>query len=112
MFNPEIEYQPRTVIKAFQEEKLREDLQYLKARSKFYQNLFQKEQFALGTPPSKIDSMIHGIPIPPYCKKKLLKELDAIGINDAFLFPELEHQATYVKQQFFSTLNHKENSEQ
>ena len=43
MFNPEIEYQPRTVIKAFQEEKLREDLQYLKARSKFYQNLFQKE---------------------------------------------------------------------
>ena len=43
MYKPEIEYQPRTVIKAFQEEKLREDLQYLKARSKFYQNLFQKE---------------------------------------------------------------------
>ena len=42
MFKPEIEFQPREVIKAFQEEKLHEDLQYLKAHSKFYQNLFSK----------------------------------------------------------------------
>ncbi|MCQ2279329.1 MAG: AMP-binding protein [Bacteroidales bacterium] len=42
-FQPEIEFQPRNVIKAFQEEKLREDLQYLNANSKFYQNLFKKE---------------------------------------------------------------------
>lgn len=42
-FKPEIEFQPRNVIKAFQEEKLREDLQYLNANSKFYQNLFKKE---------------------------------------------------------------------
>lgn len=65
-------------------------------------NPFQKEQFDLGNPPSKIISIVHGVGIPPYHKKRLLKELDAIGINDAFLFPELEHQTTYVKQQFLS----------
>lgn len=43
-FQPEIEFQPRDVIKKFQEEKLREDLQYLNAHSRFYQNLFQKEK--------------------------------------------------------------------
>ena len=43
-FKPEIEFQPRNVIKAFQEEKLREDLQYLKAKSPFYRALFQREK--------------------------------------------------------------------
>jgi phenylacetate-CoA ligase len=42
-YNPEIEYQPREVIKTFQEGKLREHLAYLKANSKFYQRLFEKE---------------------------------------------------------------------
>lgn len=40
-FVPEIEFQPRAVIKTFQEEKLREDLAYLSAKSKFYQDMFQ-----------------------------------------------------------------------
>ena len=39
---PEIEFQPRNVIKAFQEEKLREDLSYLSSKSLFYQDLFKK----------------------------------------------------------------------
>ena len=65
-------------------------------------NPFQKEVFNPGSPPSKIESMVHGIGVPPFAKKRLLKELDAIGINDAFLFPELEHQTAYVKQQFLS----------
>jgi len=39
---PEIEFQPRSVIKAFQEEKLREDLSYLSSKSLFYQDLFKK----------------------------------------------------------------------
>ncbi len=43
-FKPEIEFQPRNVIKAFQEEKLREDLQYLNAKSPFYRALFQREK--------------------------------------------------------------------
>lgn len=42
-FKPDIEFQPRAVIKSFQEEKLREDLQYLNAKSPFYKNLFKKE---------------------------------------------------------------------
>ncbi|MBR5028452.1 MAG: AMP-binding protein [Bacteroidales bacterium] len=40
MKGPEIEYQPREVIKRFQEEKLRENLQYLAANSPFYKRMF------------------------------------------------------------------------
>jgi len=43
MYNPEIEYQPRHVIKAFQEEKLRTHLLYLKTHSPFYKQLFERE---------------------------------------------------------------------
>jgi len=39
-FNPEIEYQPKAIIKAFQEEKMREQLAYLKTYSPYYQKLF------------------------------------------------------------------------
>lgn len=43
-FKPDIEFQPRDVIKKFQEEKLRADLQYLNAKSPFYRALFQREK--------------------------------------------------------------------
>lgn len=46
-FVPEIEFQPRAVIKTFQEEKLREDLAYLSAKSKFYQDMFQSNHIAV-----------------------------------------------------------------
>lgn len=46
-FVPEIEFQPRSVIKTFQEEKLREDLVYLAAKSKFYQEMFQSNHIAV-----------------------------------------------------------------
>jgi len=39
-FNPEIEYQSKDIIKAFQEEKMRAQLAYLKANSPYYQKLF------------------------------------------------------------------------
>ncbi len=39
-FEPEIEFQPREVIKSFQEQKMREALAYLKAKSPFYQKMF------------------------------------------------------------------------
>ena len=39
-FRPEIEFQPKAVIKAFQEEKMREQLAYLQTKSPFYQRLF------------------------------------------------------------------------
>ncbi len=38
---PEIEYQPLDIIKRFQEEKLREDLDYLNSSSPFYRKMFE-----------------------------------------------------------------------
>lgn len=38
--------------------------------------------------------------VPKEEKEQLLEELDAIGINKSFLFPELEHQAAYLKQKY------------
>lgn len=35
--------------------------------------------------------------IPQKEKGRLRKELETFGINQAFLFPELEYQATYIK---------------
>lgn len=43
MFKPSIEYEPLDVIKKFQEGKMQELLQYLHAKSPFYQNMFAKE---------------------------------------------------------------------
>ena len=41
-FNPDIERQSTEVIKAFQEEKLREALSYLNSKSVFYKQMFEK----------------------------------------------------------------------
>ena len=46
------------------------------------------------------DGIERSILIPMEEKNQLLYELDAIGINESFLFPELEHQATYIKHKF------------
>lgn len=35
--------------------------------------------------------------IPAEYKQGILDELDTIGINEAFVYPELEHQASYIK---------------
>lgn len=43
-FKPEIEFQPKAVIKAFQEEKMREQLAYLKANSPFYKKVFAENR--------------------------------------------------------------------
>ena len=43
MFKPSIEYEPLEVIKKFQEGKMQELLEYLHAKSPFYQNMFAKE---------------------------------------------------------------------
>ena len=40
-FEPAIEFQPRNIIKAFQEEKLAEALAYLNAKSNFYKRMFE-----------------------------------------------------------------------
>ncbi len=47
------------------------------------------------------DYVIEGVPrcltIPADTKQYILSELDTIGINEAFVYPELEHQASYIK---------------
>lgn len=53
MYKPDIEFQPLDVIKKFQEEKLRQDLQYLQANSPFYRSLFQREKIDI----SKIQTL-------------------------------------------------------
>lgn len=35
--------------------------------------------------------------IPAHCKEIILQELDRVGINEAFVYPELEHQTSYIK---------------
>ena len=66
------------------------------------ENIYQKTAFDLKS--SVImdvgDGIERSIIIPKEEKNQLLWELDAIGINESFLFPELEHQATYIKQKF------------
>lgn len=46
------------------------------------------------------DGISRSIIIPKEDKTELLKELDAFGINHGFLFPELEHQAAYIKDKY------------
>lgn len=41
---------------------------------------------------------LHSYVIPPECKELILSELEQLGISHATLFPELEHQAQYIKQ--------------
>jgi hypothetical protein len=65
-------------------------------------NIYQKGAFDLKSVvvADVGDGIDRSIIIPLGEKKQLLWELDAIGINESFLFPELEHQATYIKQKF------------
>ena len=46
------------------------------------------------------DGLEWHISVPKAHKTALLQELDAIGINSGFLFPELEHQARYIKSKY------------
>ena len=33
-------------------------------------------------------------------KKKILRQLDALGINESTLFPEIEHVAKHLKEKY------------
>jgi len=67
-----------------------------------YGNPFQKEKFDLK--PLLVrdfdDGVERSIVIPKDEKAQLLKELDVLGINRAFLFPELEHQAAHIRDKY------------
>lgn len=66
------------------------------------ENPFQKTVFDLR--PLLIrdysDGISRSVIIPKDEKSNLLKELDALGINQGFLFPELEYQAAYIKDKY------------
>ncbi|MCL2223045.1 MAG: FRG domain-containing protein [Oscillospiraceae bacterium] len=51
------------------------------------------------------DNVSRSIVIPKEEKAQLLKELDTLGINRAFLFPELEHQAAYIRTKYEEVLS-------
>ncbi len=67
-FKPEIEFQPKAVIKAFQEEKMREQLAYLKANSPFYQEVFAENRIDV----EKI-LKLEDLPYLPFTDKKDLQ---------------------------------------
>jgi len=66
-FTPEIEYQPQSVIKSFQEGKLHELLAYLKDKSPYYRDLFAKEKID----PARIRHLEDLSFIPPTQKRDL-----------------------------------------
>jgi len=71
-----------------------------------YNNIFKK-RFSLESSILKIDEMVMkkafcSILIEPQHKEKILKELSMIGINESFLFPELEYTAKAVRNKFMS----------
>ena len=70
-------------------------------------NPYQKAIFDLK--PLLVKDFNDGVPrsiiIPKEEKHQLLKELDVIGVNHAFLFPELEHQASYIRSKYQEELS-------
>jgi hypothetical protein len=65
-------------------------------------NAYQKTNFDLKSRLVKDfgDGISRLIIIPKEEKNHLLKELETFGVNHAFLFPELEHQAIYIKNKY------------
>jgi hypothetical protein len=65
-------------------------------------NAYQKTNFDLKSRLVKDfgDGISRSIIIPKEEKNHLLKELETFGVNHVFLFPELEHQAIYIKNKY------------
>lgn len=63
-------------------------------------NPYQKERFDLKPMLTKDmgDNVKRTMCIPKEHKQQLLQELEILGISHAFLFPELEHQASYLRK--------------
>jgi len=65
-------------------------------------NPFQKVEFDLKE--FVVKDYGDGIPRSTIIRKEdksiIMQELDALGINQGFLFPEFEHQAQYIRQKF------------
>lgn len=86
MFTPQIEFQPREVIKTFQEELLREMVIYVGTYSPFYKRMFSEH----GIDVSKIKT-IEDLKIIPFTTKQ-----DLQLYNDDFICVERDKIADYV----------------
>lgn len=74
-------------------------------------NPCQKESFSIEKLRSNDeDILISGIKINHENKSAILRDLDALGINKAFLFPELDYQTSYIKETLLGLEN--ENKEE
>lgn len=84
-----------------------------KVKGEFISQMFSKtsfpfrERFYIVPQIKKIEmeimkSSFFSILIDPKDKKKILKELDLININERFLFPELEYTVKYIKDKYWT----------
>lgn len=53
----------------------------------------------------KLWHMSEKVIIPAECKKKILKQLDLMGINEQRLFPDIEHQLKYIWEKYKNEKN-------
>src|SRR5665648_18477 len=65
-----------------------------------FQQGFEKSSYDIKQDLLKLntDGVQRSLIIPTESKLTLLRQLDGVGINEAFLFPELEHQTAYIKK--------------
>ncbi|MCW2279446.1 FRG domain-containing protein [Heliophilum fasciatum] len=47
------------------------------------------------------DGIPRSLIVPQEYKESMLKELDIIGINESFVYPELEHQTSYIRNKHY-----------
>ena len=94
-FVPDIEFQSKEDIKAFQEQKMQEQLAYLQAHSPFYQKLFSAYNIDI----NKIKIMC----TITFCSKSFFKSFFRIEWNDL-------KDSIFKEIQIFFTSNLKENS--
>lgn len=85
-FIPSIEFEPPEIIKKFQDEKLKEALQYLKNNSKYYQNVFNKNNIKI----EKINSVSDLSNIP------FTTKTDLHNYNTDFLCVERKKIVDYI----------------
>ena len=81
MFTPQIEFQPREVIKTFQEELLREMVIYVGTYSPFYKRMFSEH----GIDVSKIKT-IEDLKIIPFTTKQDLQLYNDDFIEESVVF--------------------------
>lgn len=69
-----------------------------------FKNRYSVEKYIQPISDFSIKNYFCSILIDPSYKKSILEELNIVGINEPFIYPELEYTAKYVKQHFFTNI--------